>query len=88
MTNLNWRPADVVLTDKVVPNPRAEHDLLARLHNVRVAVEGSFLHIDPRPNGEPAYPGQGEYTVTVVPSSSVVSVCYKATMVGNMVAVD
>jgi hypothetical protein len=77
MTQLHWRPADVKLNEKLVPNPRAEHDLLANLTAVRVAIEGSFLHIDPQ-NDSPAYPGQTEHPITVVPASAVLSLTYKA----------
>lgn len=46
---LNWRDVTTVeLTDKLIPDPNAGHNFLDRLQNVRVAVEGGFLHIDPR----------------------------------------
>ncbi|MER6149359.1 hypothetical protein [Streptomyces hirsutus] len=80
MSNLEWRKADVILHDKLVPNPNAEHELLANLTAVLVAVEGSFLHVDPQ-SGEPAYPGQGEATMTIVPASAVKWIRYKAPVV-------
>jgi hypothetical protein len=77
MSTLNWRTADVELHDGLVPNPRAEHELLSRLTAVRVAIEGSFLHIDPQ-NNAPAWGGQTEYSVTIVPASAVKRLTYKA----------
>ncbi|MER5875420.1 hypothetical protein ABT119_05765 [Streptomyces sp. NPDC001910] len=84
MSNLEWRKADVALHEGLVPNPKAEHELLANLTGVLVAVEGSFLHIDPQ-SGEAAYPGQTEATVTIVPASAVKSVRYKS-YVGDVAA--
>jgi hypothetical protein len=78
MSSLNWRIADVELADKLIPNPNAEHQLLDRLNNVRVATEGAFLHVDARPNGQPAYPGQDTYSVHIVPAHLVRRVTYKA----------
>ncbi|SFY52081.1 hypothetical protein [Streptomyces sp. F-1] len=78
MSNLHWRTADVELGDKLIPNPNAEHQLLDRLTNVLVAVEGAFLHIDARPNGQPAYPGQDTYDVHIVPAHLARRVTYKA----------
>lgn len=75
--SLHWRKAEIKLTEKLVPDPRAEHNLLSQLTNVRVAIEGSFVHIDARPNGEPAYPSQTEYNVTVVPATSVAKIVYR-----------
>ncbi|MFE6129514.1 hypothetical protein ACFQ6Q_14790 [Streptomyces sp. NPDC056437] len=77
MSNLNWRRADVALTDKLVPNPRAEHELQDRILNASVAVEGAFLHIDPQ-RGETAYPGQSEAQVTIVPATAVRTVIYRS----------
>ena len=77
MSTLHWRTADVELTDKLVPNPNAEHQLLDRLSNVRVAIEDGFLHIDPRPNGEPVYPGQDTYTVQLIPAHLVRRISYR-----------
>ncbi|MET9055242.1 hypothetical protein ABZW50_29255 [Streptomyces bacillaris] len=49
---LNWRNVTTLeLNDKLIPDPNAEHNLLDRLQNVRVAAEGGFLHIDPRKDG-------------------------------------
>lgn len=70
---LNWRTAtDVVLNDKLVPNPNAEHEQLVRLHNVKVAVEGGFLHIDPRRDS-----GSSQ-NLFIVPASAVSKVVYQA----------
>ncbi|MFD4968919.1 hypothetical protein [Streptomyces sp. NPDC058424] len=77
MSTLDWRTADVDLSGKLIPNPLAEHQLLDRLNNVRVAIDSGFLHIDPRPNGQPAYPGQDTYPVHIVPAHSVRCVTYK-----------
>jgi len=84
MSNLEWRKADVSLREGLVPNPNAEHELLGNLTGVLVAVEGSFLHIDPQ-SGESAYPGQTEATVTIVPASVVKSIRYRAP-VGDVAA--
>lgn len=75
--SLTWRTADVVLTEQLIPNPNAEHQLLARLTGVRVAVDAGFLHIDPRDNGKPSYPGQTETAVHIVPAHLVRTVTYR-----------
>lgn len=77
MSTLQWRTADVELADKLVPQPNAEHQLLDRLSNVRVAIDNGFLHIDPRPNSAPAYPGNDTYTVQIVPAHLVRRVSYR-----------
>lgn len=76
---LNWRTAtNVVLNEELIPNPNAEHVLLDRLHNVRIALDNGFLHIDPRqPSERDAAKGQ-EFTATVVPAAVVHTVTYKA----------
>ncbi|EGX60126.1 hypothetical protein SZN_09396 [Streptomyces zinciresistens K42] len=76
--SLNWRTAEVELAEQLVPNPNAEHQLLQRLHNVRVAIEAGFLHIDPRTKDYVPPPGQDTYTVTVVPAHLVRRVTYQA----------
>lgn len=78
MSDLKWRTADVELVDKLIPNPNAEHQLLDRLTNILVAVDAGFLHIDPRQNGQPSYPGQDTYSVHIVPAHLVRRVTYKA----------
>lgn len=78
MSDLHWRTADVELADKLIPDPNAEHQLLDRLTQVRIAVEGAFLHIDPRPTNQPAYPGQDTYNVHIVPAHLVRRVTYRA----------
>ncbi|MEU8101670.1 hypothetical protein [Streptomyces rubiginosohelvolus] len=73
---LNWR--DVLILDlnaKLIPDPNAGHNLLDRLRNVRVAVEGGFLHIDPRPTGHRDQ--GGEHDIFVVPASAVMSLVYR-----------
>ena len=75
--SLTWRTADVTLTEPLIPNPNAEHQLLARLSNVRVAVDAGFLHVDPRENGKPSYPGQTEATIHIVPAPLVRTVTYR-----------
>lgn len=75
---LNWR--DVTLLDldgKLIPNPNASSQLLNRLHNVRVAVEGGFLHVDPRPADQRDQ--GGEYDVFLIPANAVLSVVYRVT---------
>ncbi|MFF8840473.1 hypothetical protein [Streptomyces sp. NPDC015130] len=78
MSELNWRTADVTLNDGLIPDPNAEHVLLKNLTGVHVAVEGAFLHIDPQ-NGEPAYHGQSERHVHIIPASAVQKVSYRVT---------
>lgn len=75
--SLTWRTADVVLADKLIPNPNAEHQLWDRLTNVRVAVDAGFLHIDPRQDGKPSLPGQTEHAVYIVPAHLVRTITYK-----------
>lgn len=75
--SLTWRTADVVLADKLTPNPNSESQLWDRLSNVRVAVDAGFLHIDPRQDGKPSHPGQTEYAVHIVPAHLVRTVAYK-----------
>ncbi|MFF9870488.1 hypothetical protein ACF1G0_34825 [Streptomyces sp. NPDC013953] len=73
MNTLNWRTAAAVeLNDKLIPDPNAQHNLLDRLYGARVAVDGAFLHIDPRPapDAERHTPGT-PYDVYVVPASAV-----------------
>lgn len=46
---LNWRNVTTLyLADELIPDPNASHNYLNQLHNVRIAIEGGFLHIDPR----------------------------------------
>ncbi|MEU6597895.1 hypothetical protein [Streptomyces flaveolus] len=78
MSNLHWRTADVELGDKLIPNPTAANQFLDRLSQVLVAIEGAFLHVDARPNGQPTYPGQDTYDVHIVPAHLVRRVTYKA----------
>lgn len=71
---LNWRDVTTVeLTDKLIPDPNAGHNFLDRLQNVRVAVEGGFLHIDPRKDS-----GSSQ-DLFIVPASAVHKVAYQVT---------
>jgi len=75
---LNWRTATTVeLHDNLIPNPNAEHELLGRLRNVRIAVEGSFLHIDPRQPQDAETSGSHEFDVHIVPATAVKTVTYR-----------
>ncbi|QGZ53320.1 hypothetical protein GPZ77_34380 (plasmid) [Streptomyces sp. QHH-9511] len=76
MSNLDWRTADVTLTEGLVPDPNAGHVMMKEIRSAHVAVEGSFLHIDPQA-GKEAYPGQGERQVTIVSASAVKTVSYR-----------
>ncbi|MCX5285953.1 hypothetical protein [Streptomyces sp. NBC_00198] len=79
MSTLNWRTADVRLTDKLIPNPSNESQLLNHLTQVRVAVDNGFLHIDPRRDGQAtAYPDPDTFTAHIVPAHQVQLVTYKA----------
>lgn len=78
MSNLEWRTAtDVVLNDKLIPNPNAAHELLDKLRNVLVAIEGSFLHIDPRQAADREAGKGQEFDVTVVPAAAVHAITYR-----------
>ncbi|MFE9461662.1 hypothetical protein [Streptomyces californicus] len=69
---LNWRDAATLeLNDKLINNPNAGHNQLDRLHGVRVAVEGGFLHIDPRRDA-----GSGQ-DLFMVPAAAVRRVVYR-----------
>lgn len=69
---LNWRDAVTVeLNAQLIPDPNAGHILLDRLRNVLVAVEGGFLHIDPRKDS-----GSGQ-DLFMVPASAVRRVVYR-----------
>lgn len=79
MSTLNWRTVrDVRLTDKLIPEPGNESNCQNHLCNVRVAIEGAFLHIDPRVvDVRDPDPGSPEFSAYVVPMNAVVSVHYK-----------
>ncbi|MDX3343433.1 hypothetical protein PV409_36350 [Streptomyces sp. ME02-6979.5a] len=69
---LNWRDVTTLeLNEKLIPDPNAAHNKLDRLQNVRVAVEGGFLHIDPRKDS-----GSGQ-DLFMVPASAVRRVVYR-----------
>ncbi|MEU1086371.1 hypothetical protein ABZ401_05980 [Streptomyces sp. NPDC005892] len=72
---LNWRTVTTLeLTDKLIADPNAGHNKLDQLQNVRVAIEGGFLHVDPRQPGQHA---AGGYDVFLVPGAAVRSVVYR-----------
>ncbi|MGW0780368.1 hypothetical protein [Streptomyces sp. NPDC002913] len=80
MTLLNWRTATtLVLHENLIPDPNAEHNLLGRLQNVRVAIDGSFLHIDPRQPHDPGFAMDTDYNVHVVPATAVKVIAYRTT---------
>ena len=75
---LNWRTATTLeLHDNLIPDPNAGHNLLGRLRNVRVAVEGSFLHIDPRQPQDAENSASQEFDVHIVPAAAVKTVTYR-----------
>ncbi|MFC9956004.1 hypothetical protein ACFVIB_01365 [Streptomyces nigra] len=75
MDELHWCTADVVLYDKLVPDPTSLSNLMSNVQQARVAIQGAFLHIDPQ-RGKEAYPGQGTWKVTVVAASAVKTIEY------------
>ncbi|MGW0795955.1 hypothetical protein [Streptomyces sp. NPDC002692] len=80
MPQLEWRTADVVLREELIPNPANESQLLARLNQVKVAVDTGFLHIDPRRSGDVAFPGTDTFPAYIVPAHQVSVVMYQAPM--------
>ena len=86
MSDLNWRIADVTLHTNLIPNPNAEHQLLQNIPGARVAIEGSFLHIDPQ-KGEPRQHGQTEWNVFIVPANAVETIRYRTTVVEPIVQI-
>lgn len=71
---LNWRDVTTLeLTNKLIPDPNAGHNFLDRLQNVRVAIEGGFLHIDPRKDA-----GSSQ-DLFIVPAATVHKVAYRVT---------
>ncbi|MFH8483559.1 hypothetical protein [Streptomyces sp. NPDC018055] len=75
---LNWRDVTTLeLADKLIPDPNAGHNRLDRLQNVRVAIEGGFLHIDPRQPQQAEGAASQEYDVFIVPALTVKSVVYR-----------
>ncbi|MFJ6215052.1 hypothetical protein ACIQGZ_17205 [Streptomyces sp. NPDC092296] len=73
MTDLIWRTVrELRLTSPLVPDLSNSGKNLDLLYNVRVAIDGAFLHVDPRQEGGPDLrPGDTEFDVYVVPASSV-----------------
>lgn len=76
---LQWRDAtELRLTGKLIPNPSSTSDLLAHLSSIRVAIDGAFIHIDPRPtNGQVPVDTKAEYPVYVVPAAAVEVLTYR-----------
>lgn len=69
---LHWRTVtELRLNSKLVWNPNAQHELLDVLRNVRVAVEGGFLHIDPRQDAG------GSQDLFMVPAAAVLKAVYQ-----------
>lgn len=79
MTTLNWRDVtELRLTDRLIPNPNNESDLLKRLNSVRVAVEGPLIHVDPRSiNHGEKRDDREEYDVYVLPASAIEMIRYR-----------
>lgn len=76
MSTLDWRTvAELHLHEKLIPNPNAQSELMDKLQNVRVAVEGGFLHIDPRRPGDS--PAGQEFDVYIVPALAVRTITYR-----------
>ncbi|MFI9194198.1 hypothetical protein ACIG0A_33470 [Streptomyces californicus] len=74
---LNWRNVTTLeLNDGAIPDPNSPGQSLRLLHNVRVAVEGGFLHVDPRQQQSEAGADQ-EFDVFIVPASAVKTVIYR-----------
>ncbi|MEU0719202.1 hypothetical protein ABZ498_18765 [Streptomyces lavendulocolor] len=85
MNTLHWRTAATLeLNDKLIPDPRAQHNLLDRLHGIRVAVDGGFLHVDPRntPDAERQEAGT-PVDIYVLPASAVRVLRYQDTQPGG-----
>jgi hypothetical protein len=76
MSDLTWRIADVQLKDKLIPDPNAGHIFLNSLHNVYVALDNGFLHIDPQ-RGKTEYPNQSEWSAYIVPAGAVDKLHYR-----------
>lgn len=83
MTTLQWRTAsDLHLIAGIIPKPGDPSELLDRLTDVRIAVSGSVLYVDPAPapGGEAADGAQ----VFAIPVASVLFLAYRQTPVqGN-----
>ena len=86
--SLTWITArEVELTGKLIPRYNAESDLVDKLSNVRVAIEGPFLHIDPRPQSEPELAAGEEYDIYVLPAASVKRLHLRKTKKSNRIVV-
>ncbi|MGI5485076.1 hypothetical protein [Streptomyces lavendofoliae] len=81
MSTLNWRTAAALeLTDELIPDPDDEGRLLRSLQAVRVAIEGSFVHVDPRqPSAVKQQRSRTSYVITVVPAAAVRYLRYQET---------
>lgn len=74
MTSLKWYPVtEVRLSEPLICDPDNPAERLAHITEGSVAVEGEFLHIDPRPDRTTA-----EHEIVMVPSDKVVSITRKA----------
>ena len=86
MTTLNWREAsEVHLTRMIIPGPNGQRNL-QELRNVRVAVEGAFLNIDPRQIGAAA--NGSEPDIYIIPATMVEYVKYTAAIERHPAAAD
>ena len=80
MTTLNWLEVDEIhLHDAIIQKPGNLSQVTDQLNSVRVAIDGAFLHIDPRPTNDPQQPGAAglDFPVHVVPASSVAVIRYR-----------
>lgn len=69
---LNWRDVTTLeLNDPLITDPNGGYNSLKQLHGVRVAVEGGFLHVDPRRDAGSAQ------DLFMVPASAVRRVVYR-----------
>lgn len=49
MTTLNWRTvAEIRFTKMIIPMPHKQGYNTAHLRQVSIAIEGGFIHVDPR----------------------------------------
>jgi hypothetical protein len=69
---LHWRAVtELHLNDDLIPNPNAGNVFLTQLYNVKVAVEGGFLHVDPRQDS-----GSSQ-DLFMVPAAAVLKAVYR-----------
>lgn len=78
MTTLNWRTvAEIRFTRSLIPQPRNQGQTTDSLSQVSVAVEGGFLHVDPRRVDDKNNAGVAD-DVFIVPATFVEYVKYVA----------